>query len=140
VPQPEVRQIDGRRLLLDDALGDGFALIGLGVDPRNSLSSERCEWLESQGVRYVALYPYAGRPQGHLTTERSTPAGLVELEDIHGDMIKWFRKAGHSSGSIAVVRPDKFAFAVVAGDQLDDAIEALGRQVGRASIAVAQAA
>ena len=49
--QPAVENADGDRVLLDDALGSSFALLGLHVDPASGLSAD--------AARVVAL---AGRP------------------------------------------------------------------------------
>ncbi|MFX4729032.1 3-(3-hydroxyphenyl)propionate hydroxylase, partial [Acinetobacter baumannii] len=61
---------------------------------------------------------------------RRAPAGVVEVEDIDGGMIEWFRKAGFSDNAVAVVRPDKFTFAVVARKKLPATIGVLRAQLG----------
>jgi 3-(3-hydroxy-phenyl)propionate hydroxylase len=129
-PQPEVRLLDGRRLLLDELLGKNFSLVGLAADPRPLISAENLAWLGSMGTHFVALYPYAGRPQGLKGVERDARAGLSEPEDMSGDMIRWFGKAGFSSNAIAILRPDRFTFAVVAADAVNEAIRALRAQLG----------
>lgn len=128
-PQPEVRLFNGRRQLLDDFLGDGFALIGLGVDPRDHLSAKSKHLLSMLDVNMVTLYPYGGRPQGLHGVERDVRPGIVELEDIDGHMIKWFQKAGQKQRGIALLRPDRFVFAVVAPREIDGAVQALAKQI-----------
>ena len=64
IPQPQVRTFDGRRALLDDILGEEFALVGCAADPRAGLDANTLIGLEALGARFVALYPYGGRPQG----------------------------------------------------------------------------
>lgn len=132
-PQPEVRRIDGRRALLDDLLGTQYALVGLGVDPRDELSSESRRMLEELGVRYVTLYPYGERPQGVKGVARCTADGIVEVEDLGGRMIEWFRKAGHDDKAIALIRPDKFTFGIVRADRVNEALRTLQTQVGLAA-------
>lgn len=129
-PQPEVRRIDGRRHLLDEALGCGFSLIGLGTDPRLSLSADNQAWLDGMATQYVALYPYAHRPQGLHGIERATPDGLHELEDMEGQMIRWFDRAGFAGNAIAILRPDRFTFALVDARELNQTISELRRQLG----------
>jgi 3-(3-hydroxy-phenyl)propionate hydroxylase len=127
-PQPVVRSLDGRRLLLDELLGEGFALIGLKADPRDGLSEASLRFLADLDTRYVTLFSYGARPQGP-DVACSTAPGLAEAEDMGGDMIRWFRKAGFAAGAVAILRPDKFAFAVVAAADLEMALEQLRLQL-----------
>jgi 3-(3-hydroxy-phenyl)propionate hydroxylase len=128
IPQPEVRTFKGQRVLLDDVLGEGFALIGLKVDPREHLSAASRQLLDAQGTRYASVFAFGTRPQG-TTAERVNSCELVEIEDVHGAMLAWFKRAGFSSGAIAVVRPDKFTFAMVKAGDLDLAITELKFQL-----------
>ncbi len=129
VPQPEVRKIDGRRVLLDELLGNNFSLVGLNVDPRDGISPASSELLESLQTQYVTLFPYGARPQGLTGVDRSTAAELTEVEDIHGFMVEWFNKAGFHKDAVAVIRPDKFAFAVVQISELNQALQQLKNQL-----------
>nr|AMK59353.1 monooxygenase FAD-binding protein [uncultured bacterium UPO53] len=135
-PQPDVRLIDGRRMLLDDLLGNGFSLVGLSNDPRLTLSAKNRRWLDSIHAHYVSLYPYAQRPQGLSGVERATPSGLSEAEDMDGRMIRWFARAGFATDAVAILRPDRFTFAVVSRDDLDKAVDELRQQMGVHEVAV----
>lgn len=132
-PQPEVRRLDGRRVLLDEMLGTQYSLVGLGVDPRDGLSSESRKLLEQLGVRYVTLYPYGRRPQGVKGVARVTAAGLVEVEDLGGKMVEWFAKGGHENTAVALIRPDKFTFGIVAPEKVNEAVRSLQTQIGLAA-------
>lgn len=129
-PQPQVRRFDGRRVLLDELQGTEFSLVGLGVDPMDGLSSEDLLFLESIGTRFVTLYPYGGRPQATTGIARRAPAGVTEVEDIDGHMIAWFKKAGFTENAVAVIRPDKFTFAVVNRKKLSATVGVLRAQLG----------
>lgn len=128
-PQPAVRSLDGRRLLLDEVLGESIALVGLGIDPRAGLSAEALHLLADLDARHVTLFPYGGRPQGLNGVARSTAPGLAEVEDMSGDMGAWFARAGFRSDAVAILRPDKFAFAVVAPSELEAALQQLRDQL-----------
>ncbi|RJF90126.1 bifunctional 3-(3-hydroxy-phenyl)propionate/3-hydroxycinnamic acid hydroxylase [Oleomonas cavernae] len=128
-PQPEVRLIDGRRMLLDDVLGEGFALVGFKCDPREGLSAAQRDNLARLGTRFVTLYPYAGRPQGMKEVARSVDPALSEVEDLGGHMVDWFRKAGFKHEGVAILRPDRFAFGVVSPSQCSRAVDDLIRQL-----------
>lgn len=129
-PQPLVRSLDGRRLLLDELLGDGFSLLGLRIDPRTCLTGASMSFLEDLDSRFVTLFPYGGRPQGLHGVERSTARGVSEVEDMGGEMVHWFAKAGFVSDAVAILRPDKFAFALVPAGQLEQAVAELRSQLG----------
>ncbi|CAA0092174.1 3-(3-hydroxy-phenyl)propionate/3-hydroxycinnamic acid hydroxylase [Zhongshania aliphaticivorans] len=124
-PQPEVRNILGRRQLLDDITGDNFALVGYETDPRATLSQSTVDFLDSIGCRYINVMHYGNRPQNKPNVERSTPEGLVEVEDLQEQMTTWFEKAGKKEGSVAILRPDKFSFAVVSAKQAETAVQQL---------------
>lgn len=128
MPQPQVRTFKGKRVLLDSLLGDDFALIGLGSDPQLFLSAESRSFLDAQGVKFLSLYPFGGRPQGN-DVQRHTAPGLVEVEEVGEELLGWFKRSGIKRNAVAVIRPDKFAFALVRGEQLDAAIAELRRQI-----------
>ena len=107
-PQPIVRTFDGRRVRLDDALGIGWAVIGVGVDPRDVIGEHLPVW-DRVGTTYATLYPFGTRPRGEVGDGRRT-SGVVELEDVSGDLVRWLRRAGARNGSLLVLRPDKFVF------------------------------
>ena len=118
IPQPVVRSFDGRRLRLDDVLSTGFALLGYGVDPCNFLSPSDLSAWDSQGTRYVTVFALGKRPQGYRGVARQTAPGLTEIEDESGILMRWFKQSGVRPGAVAVIRPDKFVFALEALDVL----------------------
>ncbi len=129
IPQPQVRTFGGRRALLDDVLGDNFALVGYGVDPRATLEANTIGRLESLNARFVVLYPYGGRPQGSGVSPTS-PVGLIEIEDLSGEALAWFRKAGARPGHVALVRPDKFVYAMCPAAGIAEAVTHALRSLG----------
>lgn len=44
-------------------------------------------------------------------------------------MVRWFNKAGFVSDAVAILRPDKFAFAVVPAADLEPALQQLRLQL-----------
>jgi len=55
LPQPYVLTRQGKRVLLDDALGNGFALLRLCEDPRVAFEGLRHEVWNRLGVRFVCV-------------------------------------------------------------------------------------
>ncbi len=110
--QPVVRTYEGRRALLDEILGEDWALVGYGCDPRAELDAELLARLSEVGVRFVTLAPYGGRRQGEAERAGGERGALIEVEDIGGEGVRWFRGAGGREGWVALIRPDKFVFAL----------------------------
>lgn len=129
LPQPQVRTFKGKRVLLDEVLGEGFALIGLANNPQAALSAQSRELLAALDTRFVTLFPFGGRPQG-AGIQRHTPAGLLEVEELDEELVRWFKRAGRGRDLVAIVRPDKFVFALVTAEQLDAALAELKKQLG----------
>ena len=129
MPQPLLRGPDGRRRPLDELAGCGFALVGAGVDPRASLDVASLATWQSLGARFVAIYPFGGRPAGEVG--RAVPAGLIECEDPDGSFHRWLRDSGAGRGHVAIVRPDKFVFALARAEALSAATRELCRQMHR---------
>ncbi|SFL61322.1 bifunctional 3-(3-hydroxy-phenyl)propionate/3-hydroxycinnamic acid hydroxylase [Geodermatophilus ruber] len=97
VPQPLVATPRGRIGLLDDVIGDCFALLGDDVDPASLLSPvEKAEW-DALGTRYLIV-----RPPTKGTT------GPEEIVDIDGVVGGWLRAHG---ARVVALRPDRFVAA-----------------------------
>ena len=118
IPQPQVRTYDGRRALLDELLGEDYALVGYACDPRASLDARTVARLRALGARFVALYSFGRRPQGGAVKRGAAAGALTEVEDLSGEGIAWFRGAGARKGHVALVRPDKFVYALTPATQL----------------------
>ena len=81
--------------------------------------------------------PTAAVAQGDEVPRDGSQSALVEVEDLTGEGIAWFRSAGATKGSVAIVRPDKFVYALApaanAAAAVAQALAALGeRRVGAA--------
>lgn len=129
-PQPEVRLFNGSRQRMDDLLGQGFSLIGLNVDPSRYLDKASAETLKALSTQNITLYPYGGRPQGLNGVDRDNMATTTEVEDISGEMVAWFDKAGLGDKAVAILRPDRFAFAVVSIVELNRTVARLRDLLG----------
>jgi 3-(3-hydroxy-phenyl)propionate hydroxylase len=138
MPQPDLRGPDGRRRLFDDLVGPGVVLVGASVDPRASLDAESLALWQSLGAKFVAVYPFGGRPNGAVA--QATPQGLIEAEDPEGSFHDWWRRSGAAKGFVAIVRPDRFVFALVRGAELSAATREFARQMHRTEAVVEAAA
>jgi 3-(3-hydroxy-phenyl)propionate hydroxylase len=123
-PQPKVRLLGGAHARFDDVTGAGFALVGLGCDPRRNLTLTSRTTLAQLNTTYVALYADGQRPQGP-NEARDPCSDLAEVEDMHGILMAWFGRAGHRARSVAILRPDKFIYAVTRIESLGDVLKRL---------------
>jgi len=129
MPQPNLRGPDGRRRLLDELAGPGFVLIGASVDPRSTLDAAALALWESLGAKFIAVYPFGGRPEGRVA--RAVPQGLIETEDPDGTFHDWWRRSGAAKGHVAIVRPDRFVFALVPRQELSSVSREFAKQFHR---------
>lgn len=129
IPQPELRDFRGRLAPLDDHLGPGFALMGLGCDPLAHLAPDIIRRWEGLGLRSLTLWPAGGRPQGIRAVPPKT-AETTELEDPRDSLIRWLRRHGAGRGSVVVIRPDRFIAATASAADIDNASRDLFSRMG----------
>ncbi|WP_282339242.1 bifunctional 3-(3-hydroxy-phenyl)propionate/3-hydroxycinnamic acid hydroxylase [Pseudomonas sp. PS02288] len=91
-PQGLVRQENGSIVLSDAVLGDNLVLVGLGIDPRASLTAELCQQWERHGGSYLQVGLHGQKRRD------TTPF----VEDIGQTLL-----TSAPAGSLAVVRPDR---------------------------------
>jgi 3-(3-hydroxy-phenyl)propionate hydroxylase len=113
--QPAVENADGDRVLLDDALGSSFALLGLHVDPAEGLSADAAGWWRSLGARSVQVLAPRGAPGPDPGGRRKRPAQpgddwSVIVEDVDGVFRDWLLK--RPADNVIVLRPDRYVAAV----------------------------
>lgn len=130
MPQHQVRTYAGRPVRLDDALGAGWVLVGIGIDPRTVLDHDVWGRLKPT---WASLFPAGTRPQGKPGDGRGAD-GLVDLEAIDLHLDSWLRRAGAPLGSVIVLRPDKYVHSVLRpGDYRRAHAHILGTYATRAS-------
>ena len=126
MPQPPVRTYAGRPVRLDDALGAGWVVLGVGVDPRDVAPADPWEQL---GATWACVFAPGTRPQGTVGEGRGKD-GLVDLEAVDAQLPVWLRRAGAGTGSVVVLRPDKYVFSVTGPGQHATAAAAAREQLG----------
>jgi 3-(3-hydroxy-phenyl)propionate hydroxylase len=97
LPQPLVARGDGRRVPLDDCLGDGFAVIGRDVDPRELMAPAEREAWKRLDARFVVVRSALRPPLGD--------EDLVDFEDV---LCPWLER---HRARVIVLRPDRFVVA-----------------------------
>ncbi|MER7556806.1 bifunctional 3-(3-hydroxy-phenyl)propionate/3-hydroxycinnamic acid hydroxylase [Nocardioides sp. NPDC126508] len=125
-PQPVVRRYDGRPVRFDDAVGIGWAVVGIGIDPRETLGSDVVTW-ERVGAIFATVFAPGARPRGTVGDGRRR-AGLVDLEDTTGELGRWLGHHRIRRGDVLVLRPDRFVFG--AGSDVAALTAGLRQQLG----------
>lgn len=120
--QPRVADASDRPILLDDAIGKGFAVIGIDDDPAKHLSTAAQDFIRAIGGSIVQIN--RSRRGGSWTV---TP-GTVVLDDLDGYFRDMLLKAPQER--FFVLRPDRYVFAAADGHDLERAVTGLRNQLG----------
>jgi 3-(3-hydroxy-phenyl)propionate hydroxylase len=129
--QPRVRLGDGRVVRLDDAIGNGFAVLAWGADPTFGLTPQARALWERLGARFVFA-----KPDVQLEYTDDVPEGVLALGDVQGRLKDWFSRLPES---VVVLRPDRFVAGVCTPQQVSDAIVELASKLGMSDIDVREA-
>ncbi|CAJ0557534.1 3-(3-hydroxy-phenyl)propionate hydroxylase [Pseudomonas sp. BIGb0450] len=98
--QPKVLTEAGETALLDDVIGNGFAIIAWGCDPTWGLNAAQLQQWQALGARFIQVIPDV-----QLKAARSGGDDVIRVGDTTGRLKEWFARG---SSSIAVLRPDRF--------------------------------
>ncbi|WP_042287912.1 bifunctional 3-(3-hydroxy-phenyl)propionate/3-hydroxycinnamic acid hydroxylase [Paraburkholderia mimosarum] len=120
--QPRVRLADGRVVRLDDAIGNGFAVLAWGADPTFGLTPQARALWERLGARFVVA-----KPDVQLDYADDVPEGVLALGDVQGRLKEWF---GRLPQSVVLLRPDRFVAGVCTPQQVSNAIVELAGKLG----------
>nr|WP_150697997.1 bifunctional 3-(3-hydroxy-phenyl)propionate/3-hydroxycinnamic acid hydroxylase [Pandoraea terrae] len=112
--QPRVRNPEGSVVLLDDAIGNRFAVIGWGADPTFGLTPQAREVWEILGACFVIA-----KPDVQLRHTEDVPASVIAIGDVSGRLKEWFSRQPES---VVLLRPDRFVAGVCTPQQVSDAI------------------
>ena len=126
--QPKVRTPDGRITLLDDAIGNGFVVLGWGADPTFGLTQQARALCERAGVRFVIA-----KPDVQLVHGDDVPQDVAAIGDVTGRLKDWFSRLPES---VVLLRPDRFVAGVCTPQQVSEAIVALAGKLGMADAPV----
>ena len=97
IPQPTVLDRRGQEHLLDDLVGSGFVVLGVGIDPRSAMTARQVEAWTGLGADF-------------RTVRRSfaTTDGADDVIDGTGVLLDWLDRY---RATVVVVRPDRFVAA-----------------------------
>ncbi len=104
--QPRVETVDRKQMRLDDAIGNGFAVIGVNVDPARHMSAEDLAFWKRLGAQIVQVNK--SRLGGKYLTPTSD--GTLLLDDVEGGFRDWLMD--RPAQEIIVLRPDRYVAAI----------------------------
>jgi 3-(3-hydroxy-phenyl)propionate hydroxylase len=120
-PQPRVRTLTGVSILLDEVLGQSFALLGYNVDPRRTLDAVALSFWGDLSTHFVTVVS----PENAFAALRGEHAHVVY--DVEGVIAKWF---GQEDSRVAIIRPDRYVFGVFGVSSLPVATAELQAMLG----------
>jgi len=105
--QPQVELPDGRAVLLDEACGHGFALLGWQCDPLAQLSpAQRARWQALGARALMVVRARSGAAPGQPITAGATTTVVQDLENA---LSGWFQRSG---ATLLLLRPDRYVAAL----------------------------
>ncbi len=116
--QPQVKLESGETALLDEVIGNDFAIIAWGVDPKWGLSKETIQQWKKLGVKFIQVIPAVQLSNQH----RKQYEDVITIGDIGTDIRTWF---GKTQDSIVILRPDRFVGALAIPQSMESTSKAL---------------
>ena len=98
--QPQVLTDAGATVLLDEVIGENFAIIAWGCDPTWGLSAAQIAHWQALGTRFIQVLPDV-----QLRAPSDAGHEVIRVGDSTGRLREWFARG---SSSIALLRPDRF--------------------------------
>ncbi len=103
--QPQVQLENGQTVLLDEVIGNDFAVIAWGVDPKWGINDANMKVWQSLGVKFIQVLPAV-----QLGNEkRKIHDGVITIGDIGTEIRSWF---GKTDQAMVILRPDRFVAAL----------------------------
>ena len=117
--QPKVLTDAGTTVLLDEVIGENFAIIAWGCDPTWGLTPAQITQWKALGTRFIQVLPDV-----QLRAPSDAGPDVIRVGDSTGRLKEWFARG---SSSIALVRPDRFLAGLAIPQTIDQTCEELAR-------------
>ena len=117
--QPKVLTDAGTTVLLDEVIGENFAIIAWGCDPTWGLTAAQIAQWKTLGTRFIQVLPDV-----QLRAPSDAGHDVIRVGDSTGRLKEWFA-LGNSS--IALVRPDRFVAGLAIPQTIGQACDELAR-------------
>lgn len=110
--QPPVSTLQGHTLLLDEVIGNRFAIVGWGANPLWGLNAQQVRMWQTLDAVFVQVVPHV---QLQATSQVE---GVLCIGDASGRLKEWF---GRYRSSLVILRPDRFVAAMATPQTLEHA-------------------
>lgn len=121
--QPDVEDCEGLRKKFDEILGPWFSVVGFRTNPLEHVSAENRAFLAQLNTNFVQV----NRSRSGLSfNERLQAEGVISVEDVDHKLEDWFKDARNK---VVIVRPDRFIAAITSPSRLNEALDALRKQL-----------
>lgn len=117
--QPQVLSDAGTTVLLDEVIGENFAIIAWGCDPTWGLTAAQITQWKNLGTRFIQVLPDV-----QLRAPSDAGDDVIRVGDSSGRLREWFARG---NSSIALVRPDRFVAGVAIPQTVGQACDELAR-------------
>ena len=117
--QPKVLTDAGTTVLLDEVIGENFAIIAWGCDPTWGLTPAQITQWKALGTRFIQVLPDV-----QLRAPSDAGPDVIRVGDSTGRLKEWFARG---TSSIALVRPDRFLAGQAIPQTVDQACDELAR-------------
>ncbi|MBF8721782.1 bifunctional 3-(3-hydroxy-phenyl)propionate/3-hydroxycinnamic acid hydroxylase [Pseudomonas guariconensis] len=117
-PQPRLEKIDGKKVLLDDVIGSGFAAIQFGEPQVASLAKLEHPLWEQLEVKRIFILP--------AKVEFQPIPGCVVLRDTDGSLAN----VVSVGPKVVLLRPDRYIAAIFSLDHERETAESFSRLIG----------
>ena len=117
--QPKVLTDAGTTVLLDEVIGENFAIIAWGCDPTWGLSATQIAQWKALGTRFIQVLPDV-----QLRVPSDAGPDVIRVGDSSGRLKEWFALG---TSSIALVRPDRFLAGLAIPQTVGQACDELAR-------------
>ncbi len=114
--QPLVEK-DNNAMKLDDAIGPGFAVIGINFDPATMLDDKNKDFIQVLNATSVYMKP------SKSLAKKTVDSPSMELEDLQGKFRDWLMQ--NPQWQFVVLRPDRYVAAVGTQAELNDTLHKL---------------
>ena len=117
--QPKVLTDAGTTVLLDEVIGENFAIIAWGCDPTWGLTAEQIAQWKALGTRFIQVLPDV-----QLRVPSDAGPDVIRVGDCTGRLKEWFALG---TSSVALVRPDRFVAGLAIPQTVGQACDELAR-------------
>lgn len=116
--QPRVQLASGEQILLDDVIGNHFAIMAWGVNPHWGLSEKSMQQWQKLGVQFIQVIPAVQLNNPQLKHVE----GVITVGETATEIRTWF---GKTTASIVILRPDRFVAALAIPQTLEQTSQQL---------------